>query len=78
MQCQAKIPKVEEKNRSGARSIFNVEVEAVGDPVASSEVLDTRWLTGKEIGELCQAPYHDSFKQWSRAKAGFFSSDWTD
>ena len=59
------------------RSFF-FEIEAVGEPVASSEVLDTRWLTGKEIGELCQAPYHDSFKQWSRAKAGFFSSDWTD
>jgi len=59
------------------RSFF-FEVEADGEPIASAEVLDTRWLSLDEIDAECRAPYHDSFRHWLRQKAEFFSSDWTD
>lgn len=59
------------------RSFF-FEVQADGEPVASSEVLETQWLSRDEIVQRCDAPYHDSFCEWLECGGTFFVSDWTD
>ena len=59
------------------RSFF-FEIEADGEPVASSEVLAAAWLTPAEIEERCQAPYHDSFREWLRTGGAYFTSGWAD
>lgn len=60
------------------RSFF-FRVEATGDPVASNEVLDTRWMTTDEIEHECCAPYHLSFREWlSNSHRSYFVSQWLD
>jgi 8-oxo-dGTP diphosphatase len=59
------------------RSFFFV-VEADGDPVASHEVLDVRWMTRAEIESECRAPYHDSFREWLQHGGNYFVSEWCD
>jgi 8-oxo-dGTP diphosphatase len=59
------------------RSFF-FAIDAVGDAVASSEVLAVRWMTVQEIADECRAPYHDSFRQWLQSGGRFFRSTWRD
>ena len=59
------------------RSFF-FRIKAVGEPVASHEVLDVRWMTVAEIESECRAPYHNSFREWLRHGGTYFVSDWRD
>lgn len=59
------------------RSCF-FAVEAIGEPVASSEVLDVRWMSREEIERECRAPYHDSFREWVVRGGAYFVSEWRD
>jgi len=59
------------------RSFFFV-IEATGDPVASHEVLDVRWMTRAEIENECHAPYHNSFREWLQHGGSYFVSTWRD
>ena len=59
------------------RSFF-FAVETAGSPMASHEVLDTRWMTRAEIEQECCAPYHLSFREWLADGGSYFVSRWTD
>ena len=71
-----------ERIESGVRQYawrsFFFTVAAEGDPVASNEVLDVRWMTPAEIAAECRAPYHDSFREWLQHGGSYFVSAWRD
>jgi len=52
--------------------------EADGDPVASAEVLDVRWIPRADLDAALTAPYHESFRRWLRREFAFHSSGWRD
>ena len=64
--------------RSYAWRSFFFRVEAVGDPAPHNEVLDVRWMSPTQVAEECDAPYHDSFRQWLQRGGNYFVSRWRD
>lgn len=64
--------------RTQAWRSFFFAVEAEGEPRAASEVLAVRWMTAAEIHAECDAPYHDSFREWIDVGGAMFRSRWCD
>lgn len=64
--------------RSYAWRSFFFSVEASGEPRASNEVLDVRWMSRAEVSTECRAPYHDSFREWLRSGGLHFMSTWRE
>jgi ADP-ribose pyrophosphatase YjhB (NUDIX family) len=68
---------VDGKRTYAWRSFFFL-VDAEGEPKASNEVLDVRWMSPAEVEAECRAPYHDSFREWLKVGGRYFSSAWRD
>lgn len=64
--------------RAYAWRSFFFRVEAVGEPAADNEVLDVRWMSPTQVAQECDAPYHDSFRQWLQRGGNYFVSRWRD
>ncbi len=60
------------------RSFFFEVVEFEGEPVASSEVLDVRWMDESEMRAELTAPYHESFVEWLERGGSRFFCSWRD
>jgi len=50
------------------RSFFFAVDDYSGEPRASGEVEEVRWLASEELEGLLDAPYHGSFLEWLRAE----------
>ncbi len=60
------------------RSFFYAVPQWHGEAVASSEVLDLRWLPRSQMQAELKAPYHDSFLRWLEHGGREFQSLWQD
>jgi 8-oxo-dGTP diphosphatase len=71
-----------ERRRCGKRvhawRSFFFAIDALGEPVASNEVLRVGWFTRRELVKELTAPYHDSFRAWLEQGGTLFRSDWSD
>lgn len=60
------------------RSFFFEVAEFDGEPRATSEVLDIRWMDESESFADLTAPYHASFLEWLERGGCFFAAGWRD
>ncbi len=64
--------------RHAWRSFFFAVEHWKGEPTASAEVEDLRWLSPDELRGALHAPYHDSFLTWLSRGGTSFRSVWED
>lgn len=62
--------------RHAWRSFFFEVTEFDGEPIATDEVCGLRWVPDEELPDVCDAPYHDSFRRWLREGGLHFTSRW--